>query len=322
MSYATLPPNTIGCGPCVVWRCLIALGLLLSQIACSEDPLAGGTSRTNAMRASRFFSEPTQRRLAEAVEAGNTEKIAEAIRLGGDVNKPGNEGMSMLTWAVVKESVAGFEALLDHGADLTAEVRSPRVVQAGEQPLTIIEFVCRDKNKAFFNAALKRGFNPDFVAVPQSKESLLFRAVREEDVEAAAMLLDAGADLNWQDREGITPMAQAQYINDYKMVSYFLERGADPTKKNDCDLDIAANIKQYGTRGVTPEQMPFFEKVVAELEKRGLITRQDIVNADKPKNGSGVKTIVHPPDSEMGRAIRQMDQAEQEANRRDAQQRP
>jgi len=274
------------------------------------------------MRASRFFSDSTQRRLAEAVEAGNTEKIAEAIRLGGDVNKPGNEGMSMLTWAVVKESVTGFEALLDHGADLTAEIRSPRVVQAAEQPLTIIEFVCRDKNKAFFKAALKRGFDPDFVAVPQSKESLLFRAVWEADLEAAAMLLDAGADLNWQDREGITPMAQAQYRRDYKMVSYFLERGADPTKKNDCDLDIAANIKQYGTRGVFPEQMPYFEKVVAELEKRGLITRQDIVNADKPKNGSGVTTIVHPPDSEMGRAIRQMDKAEQESNRRDAQRNP
>jgi hypothetical protein len=35
-----------------------------------------------------------------------------------------------------------------------------------------------------------------------------------------------------------------------------------------------------------------------------------------------VETIVHPPDSEMGRAIRQMDQAEQEANRRDAQRNP
>ena len=269
------------------------------------------------MRASRFFLEPTQRQLAEAVEAGNADTIADAIRLGGDVNKPGNEGMSMLTWAVVKESVAGFEALLDHGADLTAEIRRPRVVQAAEQPLTIIEFVCRDKNKAFFKAALRRGFDPDFVAVPQSKESLLFRAVREDDLEAAAMLLDAGADLNWQDREGITPMAEAQYRRDYEMVSYFLERGADPTKKNDCDLDIAANIKQYGTRGVFPEQMPYFEKVVTALEKRGLITRQDIVNADKPKNGSGVTTIVHPPDSEMGRAIRQMDQAEQEANRRE-----
>jgi hypothetical protein len=68
--------------------------------------------------------------------------------------------------------------------------------------------------------------------------------------------------------------------------------------------------------------MPFFDKVVAELERRGLITQEDIVNADKPKNGSGVETIVHPPDSEMGRAIRQMDQAEQEANRRDAQRNP
>jgi hypothetical protein len=106
------------------------------------------------------------------------------------------------------------------------------------------------------------------------------------------------------------------------LVWFLLDHGADPAIKNKWGYDIAANIKQYGTRGVFPEQMPFFEKVVAELEKRGLITRQDIINADKPKNGSGVTTIVHPPDSEMGRAIRQMDQAEQEANRRDAQRSP
>ena len=274
------------------------------------------------MRVSRFFTDPVQRRLAEAVESGDAKKIAEAIRLGGDVDKPGNEGMCMLTWAVVKESIAGFEALLDHGANLAADIRSPRVVHAAERPESVIEFVCRTKNKAFLRAALVRGFDPNFIPVPQTAQTLLFRMVWQHDLEAAAMLLDAGADLNWQDREGITPMAEAQYINDYKMVAFFLDRGADPTKKNDCDLDIADNIKQYGTRGVFPDQMPFFEKVVAELEKRGLITRQDIVNADKPKNGSGVTTFGHPPDSEIGKAIRQMDQAEQEAIRHDTQRKP
>ena len=61
------------------------------------------------------------------------------------------------------------------------------------------------------------------------------------------------------------------------------------------------------------------EKIVAELVRRGLLTRQDIVEADKPKQSvldgpPGITVIEHSPDSEAGQAIRQLDQAEREAN--------
>jgi hypothetical protein len=230
----------------------------------------------------------------------------------------------MLTWAVVKDSLAGFEALLDRGADLTALVLRPRVTEGGDRPESIVEFVSKTKNKEFLKAVLQRGFDPDFLAVQKSEQTLLFRAVWESDFEAAAILLDAGADINHLNVERISPIAQAQLLADYRMACFLMERGADLTIKDKWGGDIAAGIKEYGTRGVRPDEKPFFDKVVAELEKRGLITQQEIVEADKPKksSGSGVRTIVHPPGSEAEKALRELDQAEQEANRRDGLRKP
>ena len=88
--------------------------------------------------------------------------------------------------------------------------------------------------------------------------------------------------------------------------------------KNQFGGDLAAMLKEYGSRGVGPDNSKNFEEVVSELVRRGLLTRQDIVEADKPKTSGkpGVEIIYHEPGSEVGQAIRAMDRAEQEATRR------
>jgi uncharacterized protein len=274
------------------------------------------------MKASDYFTDPLQQQLAEAVQHGDRKGIDSAILRGAKVNSTGKEGLPLLLWALAKQNLVGFESLLKHGADLTANVRDPSLTPPGQRTEKVIELVVAEPNAAYLKAAMRSGFSSDFIADPEANETLLFRTIDGHVTQSAGILVAANANIDHTNWASTTPIGYAQEVNYYEMVWFLLERGADPTIKDKWGYDIAAGIKQYGTRGVTPEQMPFFEKVVAELEKRGLITRQDIINADNPKNGSGVKTIVHPPDSEMGRAIRQMDQAEQEAIRRDAQQRP
>jgi hypothetical protein len=95
-----------------------------------------------------------------------------------------------------------------------------------------------------------------------------------------------------------------------------LQRGADPTVGSDEGKDLAAMLKSYGSRGVLPEQREYFEKVVDELVRRGLLTRQDIVEADKPKTpNSGITVIEHAADSEAGRAISELERRERESNK-------
>ena len=274
------------------------------------------------MKARDYSTDPLQQRLAEAVERGDIPAIDTAIEHGAQVNAPGKDGTPMLVWALAKQSMVGFETLLRHGADLTANIRDQSLTAPGERTEKVIELIVTEPNTAFLQAALRSGFSADFIADPKANETLLFRTIDGHVTRSAGVLIATNADINYTNWATITPMAYAQEVNYYEMVWFLLERGADPTIKDKWGYDLAANIKEFGTRGVFPEQMPFFDKVVAELEKRGLITRQDIVNADKPKNGSGVTTIAHPPDSEIGKAIQQMDKAAQEANRRDRQQQP
>jgi len=73
-------------------------------------------------------------------------------------------------------------------------------------------------------------------------------------------------------------------------------------------------LKEWGSRGVWPEQRESFEAVVAELIRRGLLTRQDIIEADKPKTpNAGITVIEHAADSEAGHAISELDRREREA---------
>jgi hypothetical protein len=110
---------------------------------------------------------------------------------------------------------------------------------------------------------------------------------------------------------------------DFKTMWFLMQRGADPTTGSSRNADIPSQLKTYGSRGVRPDQRQYFEKVVADLEARGLITRQDIIEADKPKHARGspsqptATVIEHSPDSEAGQAILRLDQFEREANHRD-----
>ena len=79
-------------------------------------------------------------------------------------------------------------------------------------------------------------------------------------------------------------------------------------------------METYGSRAVRREQCEYFEKVVDELVRRDLLTRQDIVEADKPKTqNAGITVIEHAPDSEAGQAILQLDQTERQFNERQSQ---
>jgi hypothetical protein len=301
------------------WLTILAT---LGTTACGGDPQAAAAARMRAWRASDLFLDPVQRELASAVEKKDVDAIDAAIHRGANVNAPGKDGIRPLVWAMAKDSVVGFEALLRHGADLKAPAFAPR--SDGERMKQVIEIATAGRNSAFLKTALAAGFDPDYVPDPKNNQSLLFLAVRTHSAEAARILMAAGADVDWQNNERTTPAGEAQLIRDYRLVCLFMDHGADLTIKDKWGGDIAAGIKEYGTRGVRPEDKPFFDKVVAELEKRGLITQQDIVEADKPKKSSraGVRTIVHPPGSEADKALRELDKAEQEANRRDGLRKP
>ncbi len=178
--------------------------------------------------------------------------------------------------------------------------------------------VIANPDQRFLKSALRQGLAPDFAPHEVEKRSLLFFAEFSESHAAIETLLAAGANIDWQDHSGYTPLVEAGMACIYNTAWFLLERGADPSVKDKRGHDFVWGLKQYGSRGVRPDHRESFEKIVTELIRRGLLTRQDIVEADKPKSpNSGITVIEHSPDSEAGQAILQLDQAERDANARD-----
>ena len=303
----------------------LALAAMLLQAANGCNPLAtrSNASKVKTMTPEQFFTEPLQVRLAVAVDRGDSGAVDAAVRDGADVNARGKDGFSILYWAMARKAAAGFEALVKNGADVTAECRDPAVVTDVREQDFIIRLALSADNPEFLRAVLRHGFDPDYILNEESKETLLFLAVYRHSEPAMQLLLDAGASIDHRNCAGYTAMGSAMLGTDYQAVWFLLQRGADPLVRSDGGRDLPALFKEYGSRGVRPDQRESFEKVVNELVKRGLLTHQDIIEADKPKPSvlgdgpPGITVIEHAPDSEAGRAILELDQAEREANRRD-----
>ena len=300
----------------------VICGMLFLVVGCKPDGWVFFQKPLSLMKPHEFASDPGQIALAEAVDREDAAAIAEAVEAGGDVNAYGGGGYRLLYWAMARGRADGFEQLLKHGANLDVDCRDPATIRSRAEQEYLLRLVIANPDQRFLKSALRQGLAPDFTPHQVEKRSLLFFAEFSESHAAIETLLAAGANIDWQAHSGYTALVEAGMACDYETAWFLLERGADPTVKDTVGHDFVWILKKWGSRGVRPDHRESFEKIVAELVRRGLLTRQDIVEADKPKQSvldgpPGITVIEHSPDSEAGQAIRQLDQAEREANARD-----
>lgn len=269
-------------------------------------------------KAHDYFREPLQRQLALAVERGDADGIAAAIKAGADVDKAGEQGIRPLMWALTKQNVQGFRYLLKHNANLMAKFEDPRRERRKIRSHTIAELVIRHPATAFLREMLENGFDPNTVVEPTTGETLLFLVVYARNYEGATILLDAGADANMRLRHGDVAITEALGMSDYKMANILYKRGANPELANEWGYSVARILKAHGDRYVTPDQRSEFDAFVDAMVERGLVPRQDIVDAGVAKPGDipGVEIIEHRANSPVGRAILDMDAAERRANQK------
>ena len=304
--------------PNFITALLLAVFLAISGLACGGDPQQASLARIRAWRPVDFFTDAVTARLAEAVAEGDQAAIDALVRDGADVNAKGKDGIPLLVWAIAKDSVAGFEALIRHGADLTSPVRDPALAKKNETTDRVIQLAVASSDPKFLRAAIDSGFDPDFVSDEETKESLLFDAVKHHSEAAVRLLLDANANVNHVNATGSTAVRFANNVSYYKMVAYLLERGVDPTIPDKWGKDLVTDLKDRGDNGIPADQKSSFKLVVAELERRGLLTQQDIIDATaRRKDRKGTRrgsTINHPRDSATGRNIDAMDKSTPEAD--------
>jgi ankyrin repeat protein len=144
--------------------------------------------------------------LMTAARTGSVESVKALVEHGADVNATEQWlGQTALMWAVAENHPAVVELLIAHGADVNARstVREEKV-----------------KNKWFTANVVS--------APPKGGLTPLLYAARQNSLEAARMLVKAGADLNMTDPDGTSALVIAIVNAHYDLPIYLMEHGADP----------------------------------------------------------------------------------------------
>ncbi|RME28189.1 MAG: hypothetical protein D6806_03330 [Deltaproteobacteria bacterium] len=197
-------------------------------------------------KAEEFFSDPKVIALCKAIEAKDLGKIDELIAQGADVNARGRGNMTPLLWAFPGGEEV-FRRILEHGADpnvkLTEKIYpfyawdSVTFLAAGPSPshACIFHDIPMDN---YLELVLEHGGDPQIEN--GYGRTPLFSAVTafENSEKRIRLLLEAGADINHQDRFGDTPAMFAERHRRYDSLLVLLEAGADLRLVNKSGLDV------------------------------------------------------------------------------------
>ncbi len=224
--------------------------------------LAIGAARSawaQAKDASDYFASGPQLELAEAAAAGRLPQIKQALAAGAKVNAPGQEGMTVLIWAMANENRRGVLALLKAGADANAQTEN------GDSAMA---YAAMNDDAAYLEALLKQGGNPNLVD-PHTSETVIFESIRRQRQKHILLLIAAHADLNFQDRNGTTPPMAAAAAGQFRVVHAMLEAGANAALKDNGGHTVAYHAARSEV-GPDSDEFSWRKKVLAWLQAKGI----------------------------------------------------
>ena len=178
--------------------------------------------------------------LLNAARQRRDDMIKTLIELGADVNRPDAGGMTPLVAAAMRDHVPSIKALLEKGADV--EQPGPQ----GYRPLALAIAESKyEAAKAFMEggadvsaASGADGLTPLMLIAAQTSPAegarFLPGSTRPSDI--AKGLVERGAKVNAQAKNGMTALMIAASHNSAPMIGLLMDAGADPAVKNNQGL--------------------------------------------------------------------------------------
>jgi hypothetical protein len=183
------------------------------------------------------------RRLMDAIERGDADKVAKAIAGKANVNKKSWSSEGPLPNAIAKGDVAIIQLLLDAKADPNNKY--------GYHDVTPFWQALKKGDMQIINMLLDAG--ADVNTTGDRKLSAYGYAVARKIKPLADALLARGAATDMQDQDGWTPLFYAARNGDTETAQFLLDKGARTYLKDgngNSVLDIAEAYEKFSTRHV------------------------------------------------------------------------
>ena len=195
--------------------------------------------------------------LASAAGRGRIKRVNRLVERGADVNARGTSNATPLFWAM--RNIDGFRRLLELGADPNA------VYDDGS---ALMHWVVFSEDGERLKLALQHGGNPSQLAA-EYRDTPLFKAAWRGRKRAAQLLLNAGADINFQSIGGSTPVIRAVDHRQFELAYMLLELGADHQIRRFNGRSLADAMSGH-TSSDNQEQSRWRKKIIDWLKVRGV----------------------------------------------------
>ena len=214
-----------------------------------------------------FYQDKRVIALAKAAARGRVDDVEKLVASGVDVNTIGKDGMTPLLWVLKEKNKKGFLCLLKYGAD-------PNIpTKIGE---SVMSFSAMIDDSDYLRMVLKYGGDPNLVnPVNKVNPTPIFRAIGQFNRNNVRALIDAGADLNYQDSSGETPLIFSAELNQWDIVYDLLTTGADYSIKDNTGYTIVYSIENNNI-DTENELYKWRQKVISFLRKRGVTVNPKI----------------------------------------------
>jgi ankyrin repeat protein len=155
--------------------------------------------------------------LADAVQHGDTARVASLLKAHADVNAPQSDGATALHWAAYLDAADTAALLVRAGATVDAP---------NHYGVTPLALAAANGSAAIVTLLVKGGADPNRTV--RAGETPLMLAARTDRAEAVKALLEAGAQVNAKETwNGQTALMWAAAAGHAPVVQALIDRGAD-----------------------------------------------------------------------------------------------
>jgi len=226
----------------------------------------------HAWKAEDFFDDPKIIALCKAIDAKNIRKIDRLVADGADASAKGKGNMTPLLWAFTEGNQEVFKRILEHGADPNVVITSDfntRGIHPGESVLSIAAGIAYPH---FFKYVMQHGGNPN-LRDNEGRSPLMsvLCSSRPNKKEEIQFLIDAGADLDYENDSLQTVLVASVSSGNYSITLQLLEAGASFNYYwGEKEAFTILHVLVHGMSDVTrPEEKEYYAKVIRWLETNG-----------------------------------------------------